>query len=30
MVVTWELFFLFCTLIVAVIKLVYDINNKKR
>ncbi len=30
MVVTWELLFLFCTLIVAVIKLVYDINNKKR
>ncbi len=31
MVVTWELLILFCTFLVAVIKLVYDIcNNKKR
>ena len=30
MVMTWELFFLFCTLIIAVIRLVMDIINKKR
>lgn len=30
MVMTWELFFLFCTLIIAVIRLVMDIYNKKR
>ncbi len=30
--VTWELLILFCSLLVAIIKLVYDIcnNNKKR
>ena len=31
MVMTWEVFFLFCTLIIAIIRLVMDIyNNKKR
>lgn len=30
MVMTWELFFLFCTLMMAVIRLVMDIMNKKR
>ncbi len=30
MVMTWELFFLFCTLLIAVIRLVMDIYNKKR
>ena len=32
MYMTWEVFFLFCTLIVAVIRLVVDLhnNNKKR
>ena len=30
MVMTWELFFLFCTLLIAVIRLIMDIYNKKR
>lgn len=30
MVMTWELFFLFCTLLIAVIRLMMDIYNKKR
>ncbi len=30
MVMTWELFFLLCTLMIAVIRLVMDIMNKKR
>ena len=30
MVMTWETFFLFCTLILAIIRLVMDIDNKKR
>ena len=30
MIMTWEVFFLFCTLIIAIIRLVMDIYNKKR
>ena len=30
MYMTWELFFLFCTLLIAVIRLIMDIYNKKR
>ncbi len=30
MFMTWELFFLFCTLLIAVIRLILDIYNKKR
>lgn len=30
MVMTWELFFLFCTLIIAIIRLIMDIYNQKR
>lgn len=30
MVMTWENFFLFCALIVAIISLIVDIYNKKR
>lgn len=30
MVMTWELFFLFCTLLIVVIRLVIDVYNKKR
>ena len=30
MLMTWEEFFLFCTLLLAVIRLIMDIYNKKR
>ena len=30
MLMTWEEFFLFCTLLLAMIRLIMDIYNKKR
>ena len=30
MIMTWELFFLFCTLLIAVIRLMMDTYNRKR